>query len=176
METISPDYKIRSARSQDLVKLAAIEQAAAKLFSDTPYAFLVDDAPLSLDFVIEQFEAGRVWVAVDGQDTPIGYAIAQEVDSNAYLRQIDVHPAYGRKGIGRKLIEHVCDWARQQNYHTLLLSTFLDIEWNAPFYAKLGFKILPEVELSVSFQQIRHMEVAAGLPIDRRVIMYRDLG
>ncbi|BAZ23655.1 hypothetical protein NIES4073_45440 [Kalymmatonema gypsitolerans NIES-4073] len=39
---------------------------------------------------------------------------------------------------------------------------------------KLGFQILPEVELSFGFQQIRCKEAEAGLPIDQRVIM--DLG
>lgn len=156
--------------------LAEIERAAAKLFFDTPYAFLVDDEPLSLDFVIQQFESGRVWVAVDDRDLPVGYAIAQEVDGNAYLREIDVHPAYGRRGIGRELVERVCAWARKQNYRRIFLSTFLDIEWNAPFYTKLGFQILPEIELSSAFQQIRCKEAEAKLPIDRRVIMYRDLG
>jgi GNAT superfamily N-acetyltransferase len=176
MNTISSGYKIRPAGIEDLVTLAEIERAAAKLFLDTPYAFLVDDEPLSLDFVIEQFQSGRVWVAVDNRDITIGYAIAQEVDQTAYLRQIDVHLAYGRRGIGRALVECVCVWARSQNYPRILLSTFLDIAWNAPLYAKLGFHILPEVEQSSGFQQIRRKEAEAGLPIDRRVMMYRDLG
>jgi GNAT superfamily N-acetyltransferase len=176
MNTIFSDYKIRPAGTEDLVTLAEIERAAAKLFLDTPYVFLVDDEPLSLDFVVEQFQSGRVWVAVDGRDITIGYAIAQEVDQAAYLRQIDVHPAHGRRGIGRALVECVCVWARSQNYHRILLSTFFDIGWNAPFYAKLGFQILPEVEQSSGLQQIRLKEAEAGLPIDRRVIMYRDLG
>lgn len=56
--------------------LAEIERATAMLFRDTPYAFLVDAEPLPLDFVTQQFQAGRVWVAVNDQDTMIGYAIA----------------------------------------------------------------------------------------------------
>jgi GNAT superfamily N-acetyltransferase len=176
MNTIPSDYKIRPAEIDDLVTLAEIGRAADKLFLDTPYAFLVDDEPLSLDFVIEQFQSGRVWVAVDNRDITIGYAIAQEVDQAAYLRQIDVHPAYGRRGIGRALVECVCVWASSQNYPKIFLSTFLDIGWNAPFYAKLGFQILPEVDQGSWLQQIRRKEAEAGLPIDRRVIMYRDLG
>jgi ribosomal protein S18 acetylase RimI-like enzyme len=168
-------YQIRPARIEDLVALAKIEQAAAILFQDTPYAFLVDAAPLPLDFVIQQFQAGRVWVAANDRDTPVGYAIAQEIDGNAYLQQIDVHPAYGRRGIGRKLIERVCVWAQHQNYHKVFLSTFRNIEWNAPFYAKIGFQILAEVELTSGFQQIRRKEAEAGLPIDQRVIMYHEL-
>lgn len=174
MNTPFPGYKIQAARIEDLAPLAEIERAAATLFRDTPYAFLVDAEPLSLDFVIQQFQAGREWVAVDDRDIAVGYAIAQEVDGNAYLQQIDVHPSHGHRGIGRKLVEVVCAWAKQQNYRRIMLSTFRDIEWNAPFYAKLGFQILAETQLTEGFQQIRGKEVEMGLPIDQRVIMYRE--
>lgn len=175
MNTLFSGYKIRAAQIEDLTALAEIERAAATLFYDTPYAFLIDAEPLSLDFVTQQFRAGLVWVAVDDLDTSVGYTIAQEVDGNAYLQQIDVHPSYGRRGIGRELVEVVCVWAKHQNYRRILLSTFRDIEWNAPFYAKLGFQILAEVELTAGFQQIRRKETEAGLPIAQRVIMYREL-
>ncbi|KAM3108464.1 hypothetical protein [Phormidesmis sp. 146-33] len=36
--------------------------------------------PLPLDFVTQQFQAERVWVAVHDRDTPVGYAIAQEIE------------------------------------------------------------------------------------------------
>ncbi|NJR48735.1 MAG: GNAT family N-acetyltransferase [Leptolyngbyaceae cyanobacterium CSU_1_3] len=175
MTTLFSDYEIRSARTEDLATLAEIEQAAAMLFRNTSYAFLVDADPLPLDFVIQQFQAGRVWVAVDDRDLLVGYAIAQEIDGNAYLQQIDVHPDHGRKGIGRKLVESVCAWAEHQSYRRIFLSTFRDIAWNAPFYAKLGFQILAESELTSGFQQIRYKEAEAGLPIDQRVIMHREL-
>jgi ribosomal protein S18 acetylase RimI-like enzyme len=176
MNTFSPNYIIRVARLEDLAVLAHIECAAARLFSHTPYSFLVDAAPLPLDFIAQQFAADRVWVAVDGRDQPVGYAIAQEIDGNAYLQQIDVHPDHGRRGIGRKLVERVCVWATHERYQRILLSTFVDVEWNAPFYAKLGFQVLAEDALTPGFQQIRRQEAKAGLPIDRRVILYRDLG
>jgi GNAT superfamily N-acetyltransferase len=176
MNDLSSDYKIRVARLEDLAMLADIECAAARLFRPTPYAFLANAEPLPLSLVIQQFAADRVWVAVDDRDQSVGYAIACEVDSNAYLQQIDVHPAHGRRGIGRQLVEKVCVWAEHQNYQRILLSTFLDVPWNAPFYAKLGFQILAEDELTPGFQQIRQREAEAGLPIDRRTIMYHDLG
>ncbi len=169
------NYTIRCALIEELPLLSDIELSAAQLFVDTPYAFLVNDQPLSLDFVIQQFRSGRVWVAVDDRDTIMGYAIAEDVDGEAYLRQIDVQQAFGRSGIGSKLVECVCLWAKDRHYQRILLSTFLDIEWNAPFYAKLGFQILAEAELTAGFQQIRYKEATAGLPINRRVIMYREL-
>jgi predicted N-acetyltransferase YhbS len=174
MRILNSNYKIRSARVEELPLLSQIEDSAAALFLDTPYAFLVNDEPLSLDFVQQQFQAGRVWVAVDCHEI-IGYAIAREVDNTLYLQQIDVAPEHGRRGIGSALVKMVCDWAKQQGYAIVSLSTFRDLPWNAPFYAKLGFCPVAEVELTSGFQQIRLFESEAGLPISERVIMYSVL-
>jgi predicted N-acetyltransferase YhbS len=175
MTVLKLGYQIRSARIEELPLLSLIEQSAARLFLDTPYAFLVNDEPLSLDFVQQQFRAGRVWVAVDCHEIVVGYAIAREVDNTLYLQQIDVEPEHGRSGIGSALVKTVCDWAKQQAYEIVSLSTFRDIPWNAPFYSKLGFHAVDEAGLSTGFQQIRLKELAAGLPISDRVIMHRKL-
>jgi GNAT superfamily N-acetyltransferase len=169
------DYTIRLARAEDLILLASIEQSAAILFQNTPYSFLVSAESLPLEFVKQRFQVGQVWVAVDRADTAIGYAVTNEVDDTLYLQQIDVEPAYGRKGIGSALIHTVCVWAKSRGYSVVSLSTFRDIPWNAPFYAKLGFHSLDESELTSGFQQIRLKESEAGLPISERVIMQRQL-
>jgi predicted N-acetyltransferase YhbS len=166
---------IRPARVEELPLLARIEHSASMLFLDTPYAFLIDDAPLPLDFVQQQCHAGLVWVAVDGGDTVVGYAVAREVENTLYLQQIDVLPAYGRRGIGTALVTAVCDRAQQLGYKIVSLSTFHTLPWNAPFYAKLGFTPVDGAELTTGFQHIRLKELAAGLPIADRVIMYRHL-
>jgi GNAT superfamily N-acetyltransferase len=173
MRTLPSGYQIRFAHAEDLPLLSHIEQSAARLFLDTPYAFLVDDEPLSLDFVQQQFQAGRVWVAVDCHEIMVGYAIAREVDDTLYLQQIDVEPAHGRRGIGSALVNTVCVWAKQRGYEIVSLSTFRDLPWNAPFYSKLGFHPVDEADLTTGFQQIRLKELAAGLPVSDRVIMHR---
>jgi GNAT superfamily N-acetyltransferase len=170
---MNSSYKIRAARVEELSLLSHIEQSAARLFLDTLYAFLVDDEPLSLDFVQQQFQAGRVWVAIDCHEIVVGYAISREVDDTLYLQQIDVEPEHGRRGIGSALVNTVCDWARHQGYEIVSLSTFRDLPWNAPFYSKLGFHPIDEAELTTGFQQIRLKEFEAGLPISERVIMQR---
>jgi GNAT superfamily N-acetyltransferase len=171
MKPLEPGYQIRSARVEELAQLAAIEQSAAGLFRHTCYSFLVEAAPLPLDFVQQRFQAGQVWVAIALPAGVVGYAITQAIDGTLYLQQIDVDPAHGRRGIGSALISAVSLWASHQGYCTLSLSTFRDIPWNAPFYAKLGFQMLDDSELSVGFQQIRRQESIAGLPIAHRVIM-----
>ncbi|HEY9641246.1 MAG TPA: GNAT family N-acetyltransferase [Coleofasciculaceae cyanobacterium] len=175
MKILQTGYKIRSARFEELTLLSAIELAAARLFLDTPYAFLVHAAPLPLDFLKQQFEAGQVWVAADLQDRVVGYAVTQEVDATLYLQQIDVVPAHMRQGIGSALVNTVVAWAKRQGYSVMALSTFRDIPWNAPFYSKLGFCPVDESELTAGFQQIRLQEAEMGLPILERVIMQREL-
>ena len=175
MKIMESGYIIRSARAEELVLLAQIERSAARLFLDTPYAFLANDELLSLDFVQQRFHAGQVWVAADPDDVVVGFAITREVDSTIYLQEMDVDPAHGRRGLGAALVETVIEWARVHGYQAVSLSTFRDLSWNAPFYAKLGFRILDESELTIGFQQIRQQELEAGLPILERVIMYCQL-
>jgi GNAT superfamily N-acetyltransferase len=183
MKVLKSGYLIRAARAEELPLLAQIERSAAILFLDTPYAVLANDEPLSLDFVRQRFQAGQVWVAADPKDLVVGFAITREVDNTIYLQEMDVVPAHGRRGLGSALIEAVCTWAQLQSYGTIWLSTFRDLPWNAPFYAKLGFRIVHEFELTIlhrkdfarGFQQIRLQELEAGLPISERVIMYREL-
>jgi ribosomal protein S18 acetylase RimI-like enzyme len=182
-EEFKSRYKIRSARKSELHLLADIERSAGILFSDTVYSFLVSAEPLHLNFVERQFDLGLVWVAVDcladglhqRDDPVVGYAIAAEVDDTLYLQQIDVAPHHGRRGIGSRLVGAVCALAKERGYRLVSLSTFRDIPWNAPFYAKLGFRPLCESELTPGFQQIRLKEAKAGLPIVDRVIMQYEV-
>jgi GNAT superfamily N-acetyltransferase len=173
--SLKPEYAIRSAQIEELPKLAKIEQAAAIRFRDTPYAFLADGEPLPIEFIQQRFQAGQVWVAVDRNDIVIGFAITREVDRTLYLQEIDIAPEHGQQGIGSALIETVQVWGKGLGYAVISLSTFRDLPWNAPFYAKLGFRILDESELTPEFQQIRKHEREAGLPIGDRVIMQCDL-
>ncbi len=96
MTALESKYQIRPARFEELPLLSQIENSAAALFLDTPYAFLVNDEPLSLDFVQQQFHARRVWVAVDCQDSVVGYAVAREVDEthNVELIKMVLYQAF----------------------------------------------------------------------------------
>ncbi|PSN13385.1 GNAT family N-acetyltransferase [filamentous cyanobacterium CCT1] len=171
MKMLEPGYVIRSARLEELVQLAAIEQSAARLFAGTPYAFLVQATPLSYEVVLERFRAGQVWVAIASPSAVVGYVVTKPVEHTLYLQQIDVDLTHGRRGIGTALISTVSVWAYQQGYSALSLSTFRTIPWNAPFYARLGFQPLDEAELLSGFRDIRQQEAEAGLPIADRVIM-----
>ena len=42
----------------------------------------------------------QVWVGCDTQDVPVGMVIASSRDGAAYVEELDVLPAHGRRGLG----------------------------------------------------------------------------
>lgn len=174
--TRSQVYSIRPVRHEELPKLQRIEQAAAQLFRDTPQSWIADDEGMSLATLARWFNHGRIWVAVDANDEPVGFAIARAVDGTAYLHELDVHPQHGRQGLGARLIDTVVTWAHENNYPAVTLATCTHIPWNAPYYARLGFRVLHEAELGPGLQEIRAHEIAAGWPPEARVYMIRPVG
>ena len=161
-------FSIRMARPADLPALPVIERAAATLFRTTAYPAMADAALAApqIDLAHEQD-----WVAVDQQDQPVAFAVAHTLDQQFHLHELDVDPRYARRGLGRQLIAAVAAWARSQGYSALTLSTFRSIPWNAPYYARLGFQVVDEPQLSPGLRAMRDAEAAAGLPVADRVCM-----
>jgi GNAT superfamily N-acetyltransferase len=85
---------------------------------------------------------GRIWTALASDGNPVGFAITIREADTAYLHEMDVHPAHQRKGLGRRLIGRVVDWAQSQRLAGVTLTTFEHLPWNAPYYLELGFRKL----------------------------------
>jgi hypothetical protein len=68
------------------------------------------------------------------------------------------------------LVRAVCDWAATQSL-PVTLTTFRDIPWNAPFYARLGFRELQAEELTPALRARVAEEAAHGLPASLRLAM-----
>lgn len=168
-------YAIRPARVRDAASLGDVERAAAELFAPYGLAELFSETS-----PVEKLEAaardGRLWVAVDAGGTIVGFALATVVGGNAHLDEIDVHPAHGRRGIGRALIDAVIAWARLRRHRALTLNTMRDVPWNAPYYERLGFVVLRDEDLPTALAELRRLEVEHGLPGERRVSMRLELG
>ncbi|MET0556569.1 MAG: GNAT family N-acetyltransferase, partial [Vicinamibacteria bacterium] len=73
--------------------------------------------------------------------------------------------------LGRALLESTLAWARAAGYRTATLSTFRDVPWNAPFYARVGFRETAPDDASPELRALRAEEPANGLRLDRRVLM-----
>jgi GNAT superfamily N-acetyltransferase len=172
--TFSVDYIIRYARVNELATLQQIELAAGRLFAEIGLDQVAEDEPLPIDILRTQQRLGLVWVAADASDRPVGWAATRELDGALHIEEIAVHPAHGRRGLGKRMIETLCDWARGQGYGAVTLSTFRDVPWNAPYYARIGFCVLEESELSEGLLALLDQEEQAWSPL-ARVCMRRDL-
>jgi GNAT superfamily N-acetyltransferase len=89
----------------------------------------------------------------------------------AHLEEIDVHPAHGRRGLGTRLVMEICNWATSAGYRSVTLTTFREIPWNMPFYARLGFEEIPSYELSPALLAVIKDETNRGLDPALRVTM-----
>jgi GNAT superfamily N-acetyltransferase len=166
---------IRAVRQTELAVLRDIERAAGECFRDVGMPEIAEDEPLPLDVLARYQQAGRAWVATDPTDVPVGYLIADVVDGNLHVEQVSVHPRCARRGMGRRLLDHLADQATATGVPALTLTTFADVPWNAPYYARCGFLPLDDSDLTPGLRAVREREAAHGLDRWPRLCMRRDL-
>lgn len=65
--------------------------------------------------------------------------------------------------------------AGNQGFSALTLTTFRDIPWNAPFYTRLGFVEVEDVESHARLADLLDKEAKAGSAYDSRIAMIRFL-
>jgi GNAT superfamily N-acetyltransferase len=164
---------IRPARDDDLPLLAAVEVAAGELFRTVGMPDVADDEPPSVE---ELATAEALWVAVDEEDRPVGYVRVDVIDGHAHAEQLSVIPEHGRQGIGTALLEVAAQWARLRGDTEITLTTFRDVPFNAPIYARRGYEVVPEADWGPELQGLVAEEAAHDLDPDLRVVMRRQLG
>jgi predicted N-acetyltransferase YhbS len=93
-----------------------------------------------------------------------------------YVQELDVLTSHAGRRIGAALIEQVAQLARARRLPQLVLSTFRDVPWNAPYYRRLGFRDIAQAELDAALIARRDAHIARGLDESKRVFMRRDVG
>jgi GNAT superfamily N-acetyltransferase len=166
---------IRPAEPADLPRLIEIERRAGRAFADHGMPEIAADDPGTPEELDAYRAAGRAWVAAEGGE-PIAYLVAIEVDGCLHVEQVSVHPFQAGRGIGAALIEHVAGIAHEAGRPALTLTTFRDVPWNAPYYARLGFSELPEPEQGPGLRALVSHEAMAIPGNHPRVAMIRRLG
>ena len=101
----------------------------------------------------------------------IGFVLAQTVEGRAHLAQVSLRLSFQGQGTGRRLVETVVEWAREQAMDRLTLCTFSDVGWNRPLYEHLGFVVLPEERWTPGLRALFESDGALGLDLGRRVVM-----
>jgi len=168
---VTAGYRVIPARPEDVRPIQSIERAAARLFppEDLPPAARGDCTPCELLEAARR--AGLLWVAVAGEGAPVGFAHARDLGDDLHLQELDVHPDHGRRGLGTALLGTVLAEAERRGYAGVSLTTFAHLPWNAPFYARHGFRPVPPEARSPGLAQAFQVDLDEGLDPARRVAM-----
>lgn len=165
--------RIEPTRAADIPALQHAERGAASLFAgtgligDTSYETAeVTDAAFHLE-AISLGLSFSAWI----DDKPIGFVIGLVHPDSYYLAELSVDPAYGRRGVGRALVNHFCATAWARGADAVTLSTFRDVPWNAPFYAKLGFVEIPRAAYTDWMRLYEGNQTRNGLDVTKRLFM-----
>lgn len=168
-----PGYLIRMRVAADDPALVGVENRASELFRDHGFPDVADASVPDADVLRSMMAGQRVWVAVDATDRPVGFAVAAAIDGYLHLRELSVDPAHGRKGVGTALVETVVAEARAGNFAGTSLTTFRDVPFNAPFYTRLGFAIMPLDAAPAAVKAQFLSEMPPGIDPESRVLMLR---
>ncbi|MBE3001421.1 GNAT family N-acetyltransferase [Nocardiopsis sp. HNM0947] len=160
--------RVREMRSEDTGALAEVNLAAGRMFADAGIELPPDDPEETFD------HAEAVLVAEDpGTGRVLGSAAVGTVDGALHLEELAVDPAVGRRGVGSRLLEEVCARARAQGRRAVTLTTFRDLSWNGPWYARRGFREVPEAEWGPQLHRL--WEDEAPIRVAPRVVMRREV-
>ncbi|MDU1874793.1 GNAT family N-acetyltransferase [Citrobacter sp.] len=162
---------LRATTLADTASLPAIERSAGQRFLLLPeLAWIADDQIISAAQHRAFAAAGMSWLAqVD--ERPVGFLVAETLGSSLFIAELSLHLESQGKGIGRRLIGYVAEQARDKGFTSLTLTTFCDVPWNAPLYARLGFEMLADETLPATLRQQREVEAAHGLAFESRCAM-----
>ncbi|MFT5442605.1 MAG: GNAT superfamily N-acetyltransferase [Myxococcota bacterium] len=168
----SSEYEVRTALDSDIESLPAIEVAAAQVVPVEDLGPSLRNEGMSVRAFAEASESGRLLVAASRQDArPVGFAMMLIVDGQAHLHELDVEPSHARKGLGAALVKEAARWAQSRGLRAVTLTTFRHLAFNAPFYARYGFRELAPGEIGSELEAMLKDEEAHGLDRSKRLAM-----
>jgi GNAT superfamily N-acetyltransferase len=159
---------VRPAAGEDIGLLFAIEQSAAERFPP-------DDLPAhsAQTTPVEELRQGlatkTLWVAEDEATQVVGFLLGRVQGSSLHIAEMDVLPSHAGRGVGSMLLEAAFAAAIKMGLRTVTLTTFEHLAWNAPFYAKRGFRQITDLSEHPHLGVALQAEAAKGL--QRRVAM-----
>jgi GNAT superfamily N-acetyltransferase len=175
MHTTAQRGRLRSGTTADLDALLRIDQDASVLFE---HAGLFLDLPPMHEFAVSErarirasLAAGGTIVAMDVEESPIGFISIGEIEDLHYVEQLSVHPDHMRRGLGATLLERAFDSIIAR--HTLWLTTYDHLPWNRPFYERHGYAVIAEDNCPICIRRELDFQRRFLPAPERRIAMRR---
>ncbi len=150
--------RIRQATNADCGLLPAIEQSAGRAFADLGMDDVANE-PLPPAEAWEPYcESQTLWVAVDEADRPFGFLASGVQGDLLFIYELAVAHGRQRQGAGGSLIATAEAAARALGLKSVFLTTFCDVPFNGPYYARLGYAMVGDAALSPTLQTVMTAE------------------
>jgi GNAT superfamily N-acetyltransferase len=167
--------RLRPGRAADAPRCSEIEALAARLFADSPHPELAD-LPAKPPGAYAAFAERGGLIAAEVEGGPvIGFAALTPEAETLHLAEIDVDPAFQRRGAARRMLEAAVERARALGLAGVTLTTWSDVIWNAPSYARMGFERLDAAAATPLCRAERERLEDLGLDVTSHVAMIRRL-
>lgn len=163
----------RLAELAEIPLLNDVEADASQVFLTEPDFAFVARYPLPDEDAYVPFITERRAFVCELEEGIAGFVLVGEVDGNGHIFQVSVRAGLQRRGVGRLLIAAGETWAREQGYRAVTLTTFRDVPWNAPAYARLGYAFMDGGTAGPMLSGILDNERALGLFRQVRVAMLK---
>lgn len=169
-------YRIRLATQAEISRQRDIEADAGQRFHEVGMPEIANNPGDDRLFTASFQRLGGMHVAEVAETGELaGFSLAGLLDGGGHLYELSVRESHGRQGLGRRLVEAAETYAYARGARFLTLATFRDVPWNAPYYKKLGFRILDREEWTPGLVILYRREQDVGLPIERRCFMRKEL-
>jgi len=168
---------IRPPRPDELETLRDIERDAGQLFAEIGLDEIAAHDPESIETLTQYLAVERILGRRRRRHRRTPRLRDRRHRGRVRPHRADQRAARtrGAAAFGTILLEYVCAWAKNNGFGAVTLTTFRDVAWNAPFYAKHGFRVLDAADTGRELTERRAEEATYGLDPALRVCMRRDL-
>lgn len=167
-------FFVRPAREDELAVLRAIDEDACRRYDEVGLSISA-----SLDATFTERESERWQRSLDAGLTlvacaretrePIAFISLARVDGVPFVQQLSVVRAWQGRGVGRALLARAKRWSVRDGQ--LWLTTYGEVSFNGPWYARHGFVHAPIDESATELRAIDAEERRALPAAETRVAM-----
>lgn len=161
---------ISTAQPNHFSSLRAIELAAFETLRDAG-AVTGQAVANSLKELDEFSHNGLLLAAFTPDSPPVGFIAGKFVNMWLHVAEMDVHPHWQRRGIGKLLMQALLSCGQQRGLAGATLTTDNIAAFNARFYATLGFEIVEGHACPPHLINQKAEEIEHGFNPARRVAM-----
>jgi uncharacterized protein YuzE len=167
-------YVIERGVASQVPRLREIERAAGARFRTVGMDSIADAEVTPASILEARAMSEQLYVAIDPAGTVAGFLIWSAKDHLAYIEEVSVHPDHAGHRLAARMIDQLAEDVKGR-HAALTLATFRDVQWNAPYYARLGFVELPQKRIGLQHQISWQEQAKHGLDMTRRLFMVREV-